>query len=327
MDKIPILSICIATLNRGNFIGETLDSILSQITPDIEIVIIDGASTDNTEEVINKYVSICNQIKYFRLEKKGGVDNDYCKAVELATGKMCWLFTDDDIIIPGSICNIIKFIKQGFNLIILNVQKRDFYLKKILQERLTPIHNDIELNENEMDTLFSLLDPCISFIGCVIINREIWLSREKEKYVGTEFIHVGVIFQQTIPGKTLLIADPYIYIRWGNAQWVGRTFKIWAITWPNLLASFDTVSINLREKYFQKPSWYFYNNVTYMKRIGYYSFKDYTQWYKNMEFPIWWRFLLIIIAILPHFLFKLFMNGFAGIKKRIRKFIFLFRRV
>ena len=54
MDKIPILSICIATLNRGNFIGETLDSILSQITPEIEIVIIDGASTDNTEEVINK---------------------------------------------------------------------------------------------------------------------------------------------------------------------------------------------------------------------------------------------------------------------------------
>ncbi|MCX8472362.1 MAG: hypothetical protein ORN85_01800, partial [Sediminibacterium sp.] len=188
-----------------------------------------------------------------------------------------------------------------------------------LQNKLIDIQENKIFKEKETDEMFRLLDPCISFIGCVIINREIWLAREKEKYFGTEFIHVGVIFQKPIPGETLLIAEPYIAIRWGNAQWVSRTFKIWAIIWPNLLASFENVSLKLRKKYFQKPSWYFYNNVMYMKRIGYYSIKDYNQWYKNMQFPLWWRIFLILLAYIPTFLIKYSLNGYAGIKKRLKK--------
>ena len=38
----PLLSICIATYNRARFIGETLDSIIPQVTPAVEIVIVDG---------------------------------------------------------------------------------------------------------------------------------------------------------------------------------------------------------------------------------------------------------------------------------------------
>ncbi|MDI9338251.1 MAG: hypothetical protein QM539_07485 [Alphaproteobacteria bacterium] len=243
---------------------------------------------------------------------------DYCKSVEYATGKMCWLFTDDDIITEGCIAQLLEYIKQDYNLIILNVQKRDFNFHKVLQDKLIPINQNITLHENEMDTMFALLDPCISFIGCVVINRELWLSREKKSYYGTEFIHVGVIFQKPIPGKTLLCAQPTILIRWGNAQWVSRTFKIWAIIWPNLLASFQHISLKYREKYLQKPSWYFLNNITYMKRIGYYSLKEYNQFYKQADFPLWWSWLLWIIAALPHLLFKYVMNGYAGIKKRIK---------
>ena len=54
--KKPLLSICIATYNRANFIGETLDSIILQLTEDVEVVIVDGASTDNTREVVESYV-------------------------------------------------------------------------------------------------------------------------------------------------------------------------------------------------------------------------------------------------------------------------------
>ena len=57
MNKQPIVSICIPTLNRGDFISETLDSITSQITNDIEIIILDGGSTDNTKEVVQYYLN------------------------------------------------------------------------------------------------------------------------------------------------------------------------------------------------------------------------------------------------------------------------------
>ena len=46
--KSPLLSICIATYNRADFIGETLDSIIRQLTDEVEIVVVDGASTDAT---------------------------------------------------------------------------------------------------------------------------------------------------------------------------------------------------------------------------------------------------------------------------------------
>ena len=58
------LSICIATYNRGKFIGETLDSILVQMNPHVELVIVDGASPDNTAEVVGKYMTRFPQIQW-----------------------------------------------------------------------------------------------------------------------------------------------------------------------------------------------------------------------------------------------------------------------
>ena len=93
---VPILSICIATRNRANFIGQTIESIVSQVSDRVELLIVDGDSTDNTEEVVNSYAEKYSCIRYVRLPEKGGVDKDYCKAVEMAEGEFCWLFTDDD---------------------------------------------------------------------------------------------------------------------------------------------------------------------------------------------------------------------------------------
>ena len=47
--------------------------------------------------------------EYICLPEKGGVDQDYCKAVEFAQGGMCWLFTDDDLLKPNAIKTVIHF--------------------------------------------------------------------------------------------------------------------------------------------------------------------------------------------------------------------------
>ena len=54
MDDIR-LSICIPTYNFGEFIGATLQSIIKQATDEVEIVVVDGASTDNTAEVVRAF--------------------------------------------------------------------------------------------------------------------------------------------------------------------------------------------------------------------------------------------------------------------------------
>jgi len=89
------LSICIPTYNRADYIGETLSSIISQSGDDIEIVIVDGASTDNTEGVVNEFQGRFENIHYHREKKNNGVDADLAKSVALAQGEYCWLMLSE----------------------------------------------------------------------------------------------------------------------------------------------------------------------------------------------------------------------------------------
>ena len=179
------LSICIATYNRAKFIGETLDSIVHQLNDYIEIIIVDGASTDNTSEILQPYIFTYKNIKYFRLDKKGGVDQDYDKAVSFATGDMCWLFTDDDLIKDNAIEVILAEINNDVSLIIANALVKNYNLKKVITSKNLYLNSNLILQANETNKLFEQIVPYVSFIGCVIIKRDLWLERNKLIYYGT----------------------------------------------------------------------------------------------------------------------------------------------
>ena len=85
-----------------------------------------------------------------------------------------------------------------------------------------------------------------SFIGCVIIRRSIWMERQRERYFGSLFIHMGVIFQAPIPGRILVVARTLISIRYGNALWRAKEFEIWMFKWPDLLLVVSTASVRPR---------------------------------------------------------------------------------
>ena len=240
--KTPILSICIATYNRANFIGETLDSIIPQLDDDVELLVVDGASSDNTEDVVRGYARKDSRIRYVRLSAKGGVDRDYDCSVELARGEFCWLFTDDDLLKPGAIAAVKETIKNGYDLMIVNAEVRDRELSVVLGQRRISMQENKTYDPGRMEHLFIDALHYLSFIGAVVIRRSIWLSRDRELYFGTEFVHVGVIFQKPLPGPAIIIAEPFIIIRFGNGQWTPRSFDIWMFKWPKLVWSFKDIS-------------------------------------------------------------------------------------
>ena len=100
------LSICMPTYNFGRFIGDALESILRQAADDVEIVVLDGASTDNTSEVVRSFQARFPKLHYHRRDRRGGIDRDMAHAVELANGEYCWFMTDDDLLKPGAITEI-----------------------------------------------------------------------------------------------------------------------------------------------------------------------------------------------------------------------------
>ncbi|MBD3842818.1 MAG: glycosyltransferase family 2 protein [Campylobacterales bacterium] len=98
-----LVSILIPVFNRESIIAETLQSALDQTYKNIEVVIIDNASTDNTWQVIQTFVEQDSRIKAFRNESNLGPVRNWLRCVEEATGEYGKILWSDDLIAPDFI--------------------------------------------------------------------------------------------------------------------------------------------------------------------------------------------------------------------------------
>lgn len=287
-----------ATYNRALFIGRTLDSILDQIQPGVELLIVDGASPDDTREVIASYLGRHPNIRYYREEVNSGVDGDYDKAVSYAHGDYCWLMTDDDLLKPGAVKVVLNAIEGDPDLVVLNSEVRNADFSTVLTSRFIQLEQDKSYRSNEMDALFAETAGALSFIGCVVIRRAVWQARERERYLGTLFIHVGVIFQAPALNVVRVVAEPLISIRYGNAMWTSRGFEIWMFKWPDLLWSFTQIGEHSRGIVSTREPWRQLRKLLLYRAIGGY---DRTEYRRSIESRVsgvrgW---LSKCIAILP----------------------------
>jgi len=105
-----LVSIITPTLNRAQFLERNILSIKNQDYPFIEHVVVDGASTDNTIEILRKYEGTYN-LKWIS-EKDRGCANAMNKGFKMAKGDIfCWL-DSDDIYLPGTIRKIVEIFQK-----------------------------------------------------------------------------------------------------------------------------------------------------------------------------------------------------------------------
>src|SRR5512143_3610423 len=277
----PRLSICIATLNRARFLKETLDSILGQATGEVENVIVDGASSDGTEEVVRGFQQRFSGVLYIRREKAMGVDRDFDAAVQHANGEYCWLLCDDDILKPGAVAKVLSETRREHSLLVANADVWDAGYSTLLEERRMKIDEDRVYPSSGIEALFADTAGYLTFIGGVVIRKELWMGRERERYFGTEFIHVGVIFQAPLPGTALVISKPLISIRYGMAQWTERSFDIWMFKWPELVWSLPDLSDDVKIHTTRREPWRLLKNLLVYRAMGAYSHKVYQDKVRN----------------------------------------------
>ncbi|WP_328810921.1 glycosyltransferase family 2 protein [Rhodococcus sp. NBC_00294] len=99
----PRVSIVVPAYNNADFIGETIESILSQTYRDFELVIADHASTDSTLDVIARYDD--GRIRVEHTEAGGGAKRNWDRVSRLATGELIKLVCGDDTITETSIAD------------------------------------------------------------------------------------------------------------------------------------------------------------------------------------------------------------------------------
>jgi glycosyltransferase involved in cell wall biosynthesis len=139
----PKVSLIVPTFNQAQYLGACLDSLFFQDYPNLEIIVVNDCSTDNTKELladfetsINEeqvsYASCFNQksneierTKHFRYPQSGreliiihndinlGSTKTYNRGFRLATGKYCTYIASDDICHPQMISEMVKVLEQG----------------------------------------------------------------------------------------------------------------------------------------------------------------------------------------------------------------------
>lgn len=224
MGKIR-LSVCIPTYNFGEFIGETLDSITAQATDEVEIIIVDGASIDNTELIVKRVKRQFARLIYHRRERNIGLDADLAMAVELAQGDYCWLMSSDDVLKPGAVDRILREIKFGHAVYLCNRTECDrnlqpvkdgAWFRRVFRDHVFDLSTNSEMLRylNASQSLGALF----SYISSIIVNRKKWNEIENdEAFTGSNYAHVFRIFSMIKNGGDLkYIKARLVYCRRGN---------------------------------------------------------------------------------------------------------------
>lgn len=230
MDKIK-LSICIPTYNREHYLRETIDSIVCQLTPDIiddvELVISDNASIDNTTQLINAYRSKFRNIVYHKSFQNMGADRNYLKVIELANGAYCWFLGSDDNLICGSLKKVLTLIDcEAPDIAISARLESDISLaSKPLINRWTTLANGISFHSTlERDKFYHYLESCgsigglFSFLSVIVLKKEKWETiPDKERFIGSAYVHVHVLLAMLKEGAYFsYLTEPLVLCRLGN---------------------------------------------------------------------------------------------------------------
>lgn len=95
-DRAPLVSFCIPTFRRARFLGATITSALAQTIHDMEVVVVDDQSPDETAEVVAAIKD--PRVRYFRNERNLGVPENLNRALSLARGRYVVLLEDHDLL-------------------------------------------------------------------------------------------------------------------------------------------------------------------------------------------------------------------------------------
>lgn len=212
-----LLSIVIPTFNRSNKLDNILGMLVKQIAKttanDIEIIVSDNNSSDNTKNIVARHIKNATQIniKYQKNKINIGFDANVDAAISKATGCYSWILSDDDEIVGTAIENLLTTLR--------NQRRHDvnfvFVNYTVCQDKKETPSGYLG-GENKIVSgveLFSEIKLSNTFVSSNIFRTESWKQLSPQKYFGSLWIHVFAARDILRNGSALVIAQPHVKMR------------------------------------------------------------------------------------------------------------------
>ena len=241
-----VLSIVVPTYRRASHLKCLIESIVRDIAPwpsDLELIVSDNASPDETSAVVSEFIRLGFLIKYSVNKTNIGPDGNFDVCFNLASGKYFWLIGDDEVMYRGTVQYVLELCRaKEFGLLHLTSQGFSHGQQAEVSIRARP--EGVVAEALDSKKLFRLANVFLTFISANVINREAVLTRFPDFDAKAEF---NTNLPQLAWTYSALIAmDTHYYIRSPMFGALGGNTSGY-----KLVEVFGVNLINITRKYFQ----------------------------------------------------------------------------
>jgi glycosyltransferase involved in cell wall biosynthesis len=223
--SIP-LTIALFTYNRSSLLRKSLIAFEQEIarcgSKDVEVVVSDNASPDDTETVARSFAERLPHFRYHRQASNLGPIRNYVSAIEIARGRYVWPFSDDDLPVAGMVSRVRELVMTDSARFYLgNFSRFSTSTGQVVLPRTLNLASDLDYPSIVDLALAIGLFETLTLVSAAIFDRERFLSIDHDTYFqqDTWFAHVYMLLDAFAGQATRLLAEPVALHNVDEARW------------------------------------------------------------------------------------------------------------
>ena len=230
----PLVSICIPTYNRANYITKAIDSALGQTYRNIEVIVVDNASTDNTEEIVSRYND--PRLKYVRNPENLGQFGNFNRCIELYKGDFLHILHSDDYIDSDFTEKCVDFFNKHSDVWLTSTSSRIISSEKAVETKVFE-SDTVLISPSGFRKLLS--ERCYIACPSVMVRRGLYEDKNIGKF-SLEYPYSGDYYQWLKVIRQFNVG--YVSDAWLNYQ-TSDISESYRLLFKSPMGYFDTLKI------------------------------------------------------------------------------------